>query len=915
MDASFGDLLRQYRIAASLTQEALAERCRLSPATIAALEQGRRRAPRLSTVGEIADGLGSGPAERAELARAATRVRSSEPDRSASVSLAEATADLYRFGRGRRRGELPAPITPLFGRHAEAGELSQLLSSERLVTLVGPGGVGKTRLALCVAGEAVDKFPAGTCWVELGAVADAEGVALALLRAVGGSDQPAVEVDDQIGALLPADPVLVVMDNCEHVLDAAAITIGALLRNSNVTVLATSREPLSIPGEVTWIVPALGVPAFDAPMTAEGLGEVDSVQLFVDRAGRARPGFTLNDSHTETVARICRRLEGIPLAIELTAAQLRTVSPEQLADDLERAIPLASGRARGVPSRQSTLRASIDWSYRLLTQDEQAAFRCLACFVGPFTAPAFAAITGAVSQLSPSATPNETLDVLVTKSLVSFEPGAGYRVLDSIRAFAAEQALLTTEMTAINDAHADYFLAWLSELGTLEADDLVLDQMDGQYPNFRAALSWSIETESPRAVALVEAFGVGWHQLGRFHDAIALGEPALMAAAGSDRSAWARAAGALAMSRLLAGDVAFIITALPEAAVAAREAGERLAEGWCRLVLGSRPPFEPEHLVAAYDLALAAGSPMLAALAAASVAFGGTEVDNREWLARADQHGRTISNASLKAARDLARLDDWTERGRFDDAESLARSIVLDPQVIPGLRLVAIGHVVQLAFLRSDLESAELAMSMRDELSRMWPVGGWRFFAVDDLRVDWLRGERPELSDANSLHWTTRMGMTPRVVGGACRAAIDRGQPLDVRVVAKTVIAPSAGSLLATTIAAIEGAQAIVAGADELAWSRWLAALAASSAYGYVLLGCDTLEAIGYLAARRGDREAAATLLSSAQSCRDQIGYRFRFTFEQQAIDATWADIGGFQNQAETLSWSEASDVALAMNV
>src|SRR5437763_3074201 len=620
MAASFGQLLRQHRVAASLTQEASADRCQLSPATIAALENGLRKAPRLSTVRDIAEALGLTPPDRAALAAAAGAP-------GGEAAFADVPARVETMTRSQRRSALPSPITPLIGRHVAVAELAQSVVVDRLVTLAGPGGVGKTRLALRAAAEAADKFPGGTCWVELGSVTDPDGVPLALLQSLGGSYHPAVQVEEQIGALLADDPMLFVVDNCEHVLDAAADSVGALLAHANVTVLATSREALAIPGEVVWPVPALAVPADDTPADDDSLAAFDSVQLFVERAARARPGFSLTVASAEPVARIARRLEGNPLAIELTAARMRVLPVEQLADEVDEAFSLTAGRARGVPGRQTTLWASIDWSYQLLAEDERWAFRCLAAFVGPFTAPAFAAVAGVASD--------DALATLAAKSLVSLASDGGYRVLDTIRSYAAEQAAAVGELERIKDAHAAHMVDWLASIGAGEATDETLDLIDAQYPNFRAALLWSIETRSPAAVALVGSFGVGWHQLSNFHDAIALGDAALEIAAEVDPPARPRLVGMLAMCRLLAGDSTFITTTLPQGAADAEAVGDQLARGWCQLIIGSRPPFDPAYLLDAYQLALAVESPMLAALAAASITYGGTEADNDDWLDRA----------------------------------------------------------------------------------------------------------------------------------------------------------------------------------------------------------------------------------------------------------------------------------------
>jgi predicted ATPase/transcriptional regulator with XRE-family HTH domain len=905
MPDSFGGLLRRYRIAASLTQEALAERCRLSPAAIAALEQGRRRAPRLSTVQAIVGALDLGAEEQERLARAAT----ADPTEPEFSVMERASVDLDRMSRRGEHWELPAPISPLVGNRAAVGDVVRWIGDDRLVTLLGPGGVGKTRLAIAVAEQTKSAFAGGACWIDLGGVTNEDGVPSAAVRSLGGSDHPAVAIHDQLGELLPQEPALVVVDNCEHVLDAAADTIAALLSHPQVTVLATSRQPLAIPGETTFTVPPLATPDAHPPTTLESMGKTDSVQLFLERSSRARGRDGLTSADAEAIGRICRKLEGIPLAIELTAARMVGLSATQLAEDLERAMALTAATARGVPERQSTLWASIDWSYRLLTVAEQAGFRCLAVFVGPFTAAAFMGVA-ATASLAPCS--QEVLTALATKSLVSLEPDGTYRALDSIRAYAAEQAARAGELTVIRDAHAEYFAGWLVQLGTWEADDTVLDQMDGQYSNFRAALLWSIETGSARALLLVAAFGVGWHQLGRFHDALTLAEEALGVAREEDRPAWARAAAAVAMSRLLARDITFMTEALPDAARVARENGDTLAEGWCNLVLGSCPPFEPVHLTDAYLLASAAPSQMLAALAAASLAFGGTETRNDEWLVRAHDHAEAISNASLWSTHDLAQVDDWTERGRLDEALELAMSIAVNPVVMPGLRLVAIGHVLEVAFLRCDLELAELSMGMRNELGRIWPVGGWRFAEVNDLRIDWLQGQRPPLTDTSSLHWTTRMGITPATMRSVCRAAIDRGDSVDLTVVTKTSVPPSPGSLLAASLSAVSGARALAAGDDEQARYHWTMGLQAGFASGYLLLTCDAVEALGCLASHQGGKPEAATLLASAQSYRDQIGYRFRFRFEQHALDHAWKAVAP-DEQADSRPLHEAAELALSL--
>jgi predicted ATPase/DNA-binding XRE family transcriptional regulator len=889
MAESFGELLRRLRVAASLTQEALAERADISAAAIAAFEQGRRQAPRLSTVTRLADALAVSSAERAALATVAQGAH--------RPTVAAASVPTPP------RVVPPEPITPLVGRDTVADELSRTLAGERLVTLVGPGGVGKTRLALRVAEESAPQFPAGTCWVDLASVTKGADVEPTLLRALGGSDHPAVNVADQLAAILPQDRVLVLVDNCEHLLDAAATAITALLEHPQATVLATSREPLAIPGEVAFRVPVLD--------------DAGSVELFAERARRARPGYTLDDHDhdrdhdhdhdDDAVRRICRRVEGLPLAIELVAARVGAVPTRQLADELDQAIPLTAARARGVPERQSTLWSSIDWSYQQLTRAERRSLHCLAGFVGPFTAEAFAAVERTSGAAAVGALP-----LLVEKSLVArVGAGDGYRVLDTIRTFAEARAAESGELESIRDAHADHFSTWLSALDAGEGDDDVLVQVDAQYANIHAALLWSIEARSRRAIDLVKGFGVGWHQLDRYRDATTVADGALDIAAEQASDEWPKVVATLAMSRLLAGDVPFVATTLPVAATRARASRDRWAEAWCRLVLGNRPPFDPTELLTAYELAGDVDSPILAGLVAASVAFGGTEPDSEAWLQRADEHAAGTRNSSLRAVRDLARTDDWTERGRFAEAEQRAMAIALDPLVMPGLRLVAIGHVVQVAWLRADLELAERTMAVRQDVARIWPLGGWRFIAVDDLRVAWIRGEQPPLTDSNVLHWTTRMGITPGPIRAACRAALDGGAQPHVMTYARAGAPPSPMSLLGATFAAVEAALAALNGDDDAARVCWSRSLTTALAHGYVVLGCDAMEGLA-CAARDLDATTSAVLLQSAAACRDEIGYRFRFEFEQRAVDEAWAATARAADDAATLPWTDAAKLALS---
>ncbi|HZE66427.1 MAG TPA: AAA family ATPase, partial [Sporichthyaceae bacterium] len=266
---------------------------------------------------------------------------------------------------------LSVPLTSFVGRTGELAELRTLLGSSRLLTLVGPGGVGKTRLARALTEAVVDAGAGLVAFFDLAPLAEPQAVAVTVARALGHPNYHAGENDTEIVALIGDRPVLLVLDNCEHLIEACANLVATLLPACpGLTVLATSRELLDVGGEVPWRVPPLSMPEL-GPCTAASTAAAESVQLFLERCGRVRPGFTLSDADAAAVAEICRRLGGLPLALELAAARMRVLSPRQIADALGDQLALLTGGGRGGAARQRTMRASLDWSYALLTEPEQ----------------------------------------------------------------------------------------------------------------------------------------------------------------------------------------------------------------------------------------------------------------------------------------------------------------------------------------------------------------------------------------------------------------------------------------------------------------------------------------------------------------------------------------------------------------
>jgi predicted ATPase/DNA-binding SARP family transcriptional activator len=422
---------------------------------------------------------------------------------------------------------LPRALTSLIGREQELEEVRAALQQSALVTLVGGGGVGKTRLALEVARQVGVEAVDGAAWVELAPLADGTVVLAAVAAALGlrdaGSASDADALMRRLVTRLADGAPLLVLDNCEHLLDAVAALVQPLLqRCSALRILATSRQRLGLPGEVTWRVPSLPAPdpeqlpkAADAAVAA-ALGFA-AVRLFVERAGGVQPGFRLAGSvDAAAVGQICRRLDGIPLAIELAAARTRVLTPQQIATRLDDRFRLLTRGTRGALPRHQTLRALIDWSYDSLPAAEAALLRRLSVFAGGWTLEAAEAVAGVGSwelgvgsvrdgPLSPPTpnsqvpTPDEVLDLLdglVDQSLVLVDAVAGglrYRMLETVRQYARDRLLEAGEAEAVQERHRDWFLMLAEEaeqgLGG-ESQTTWLDRLEVEHDNLRAALVW-----------------------------------------------------------------------------------------------------------------------------------------------------------------------------------------------------------------------------------------------------------------------------------------------------------------------------------------------------------------------------------------------------------------------------------------
>jgi non-specific serine/threonine protein kinase len=410
------------------------------------------------------------------------------------------------------RHNLPLQLTSFVGREQALAEVGRLLATTRLLTLTGAPGVGKTRLALQLAGEGREAYADGVWLVELAPLADPALVPQAVATAVGVREQPGRRLVDTLADAVRGQELLLVLDNCEHLVEACATLADRLLRaGPRLRVLATSREALGIAGETTWWVAPLALPAAE-PMAAAGserlaaLEANEAVQLFVERARAAQPAFALTERNAGAVGQVCRRLDGIPLALELAAVRVPALGVEQLAQRLDDRFRLLTGGRRTALPRQQTLRAAVDWSYTLLPEAERVLLRRLAVFAGGWTLAAAEGVCGGDGLEAVDVFP--LLVDLVDKSLVVAEPEDAeprYRLLETLRQYGGERLREAGEEAAVRTRHLEWYDAFAdgTELRLRGSDQMVwLARTEREHDNIRAALAWSQGTPDTAEVGL-----------------------------------------------------------------------------------------------------------------------------------------------------------------------------------------------------------------------------------------------------------------------------------------------------------------------------------------------------------------------------------------------------------------------------
>ena len=416
---------------------------------------------------------------------------------------------------------LPTPLTPIVGRERELQELGRLMASSRLITLTGAGGSGKTRLAI----EAVARFAAGDspAWVDLAPLADGGLLTDHVSRALEVHGEGVSGATQALAHSLKTRSLLLVLDNCEHLVDSCARLVEVLLKFcAPLKILATSREPLGLPGEKIWQVPPLSLPAADPRLSLEELGATDAVRLFVERAREASPAFRLTEKNAAAVAAICRRLDGLPLALELAAARTRVLSPEQIAERLDDTFRLLTTGGRTSLPRQKTLRGAFDWSHDLLSEEQRILLRRLSVFVGGFSLDAVERLSEDAPDLADGAL--DALAALVDRSLVQLEPEsepARYRLLEIVRQYSRERLKSAGEEDEFLRRHAAYYLelaeGWAPLLFAGTGDQRLMAEVDREHDNLRAVADWAMASPGEVETALRIGYALHWYWYFRGH--------------------------------------------------------------------------------------------------------------------------------------------------------------------------------------------------------------------------------------------------------------------------------------------------------------------------------------------------------------------------------------------------------------
>jgi predicted ATPase/DNA-binding CsgD family transcriptional regulator len=767
-------------------------------------------------------------------------------------------------------------------------EIEDLVGGVRLVTLTGSGGCGKTRLGVEFAARAAGSFRDGVWWIDLGSENDPRRVVAHALSSFAIGDTGGQEPIDRLCDHVRDIEGFVVLDNCEHLLAACAELVEALLRTaSGVRILATSREPLGVPGEVAWSVPSLSSPV--------------AVQLFVERARTARPNFSMTDQVASTVTEICSRLDGIPLAIELAAARVRMMTVDDILRGLEDRFRLLTGGARTAMARQQTLEASVGWSYGLMDDAERLLFRRLSVFADGFS------LDGAERVCSREGL--EVVDVLglisrlVDKSMIDVAPDdhtatARYRLLDTIRQFAKQQLIQSDETEAVRDRHLDYCvdLAVTAEFQLEQACLPVLESFEIEHGNMRAALEWGlVAPHGEKTLRLAAALGSFWLLHGHYSEGKEWTQRAVSSFEGSRFAAWPKASFSLGWLRFMSMDFASGYGAgdVRAALAAARAAGDELVacraeaqEAMHELYTGSDSG--PVRLHEAIAVARRLGDPWTLGLSLGFYAFHAIGVRDRPQEAKPlmeelSNLGQTYGNAQFVACVGILDGIRALRAGELSVARSAFTTALTESYELgdPVLEVLVGDMFAELAIAQGCFDEARESLMFGIEREGRSAFGRAEMLHARLAEVTLLQGDvdgaRQLFEEVPPVAW--RVGLPSQNVMMQCRLAEalqrsgqrDRARSLVEAslALARKMRMPSGSILALLTAARIDRS----AGEENNAEQCCHEALAIASEHGLRPALVDVLEELAGLAVDSDSFAEAARVFATAESMRNEMGY------------------------------------------
>ncbi|MGB9306579.1 MAG: LuxR family transcriptional regulator [Mycobacterium sp.] len=785
---------------------------------------------------------------------------------------------------------LPTQLTSFVGRQAQMAELRQLVSGNRLVTLTGAGGAGKTRLAVEVTAELTTEFSDGVWYIDLAPITNPAVAALTVARTLGLPDEPGRSTMDLLLRFFGDRKILLLLDNCEHLLDACGTLVSELLSTCpHLTILTTSREPLGVPGELSWRVPSLSVTD-------------EAIELFTDRARRARPDFVVAESNRALVEEICTRLDGMPLAIELAAARVRALSQRQILDSLHDRFRLLTGGARTAVRRQQTLRASVDWSHALLTEPERVLFRRLAVFAGGFDLEAAQAV-GASSEVETYQLIDQ-LSLLVDKSLVVADAGGDgmrYRLLETVRQYAQEKLGESGEADVVRTRHRDHYSKTAVELESHghSADDRLLAWAQTEIDNLRAAFAWSREnSDHEAALRLVLSLRPLWLRGGHVQEGIA-GLDAILADgdhSGIAPQVWVAAVAHHSIISMFVG-ISTDLGRAQEALAIARELDDPALIARALIACGMLAIYSPEvarqYFAEAVDLVRAAGDQWSLCQIFSYQATAGVMAGEPVAAVAAGEAGRDLADAigdRFYSRNNRAWLAcGLAFHGDLARAGQVVRGLVDEAEAAQDVTMTVFGQVSQSGVLAFQGQPAAALAAAQSALAASERMGGiskdtvyagfvWAGLAGGDAAAARQAAEEAMRHTNPIRELFTRSTVPVAEAVFACGDLVAARRWADETV----ALVPGWFKMTALTVRAFI---AMAQGEPDQAERDAHESLAiAASTQGYTRLP-DTLECLARLAADGGNHSYAARLLGAADGIRQRMGH-VRFPMYQAGYDA-----------------------------